>query len=207
MKLQKRRLSRDFFFKGKARLKVSGKSKSTLKIGNKKYKLKGRNSELEISRVKLRKQQLTWSRVMPLSYKNWRDYYIAEGSRLEIKKAKTNVKKNFLKTSLLAPFDGREFEFHQTIEISLNWKFCGKATPYELEIADSGFKISLKRRKNLLPRTPQIYQSRVSFTGASKRRSAESKVLNIYYLRTKASKSTVPEDNDYTQILFEENHA
>ena len=115
------------FFKGKARLKVSGKSTSTLKIGNKKYKLKGRNSELEISKSKTKETTIDVVKGnASLVSKSGETIDITEGSRLEIKKTKTKVKKNFLKTSLLAPFDGREFEFHQIIDISLNWKFYGK---------------------------------------------------------------------------------
>lgn len=199
------------FFKGKARLKVSGKSKSTLKIGNKKYELKGRDSELEITKSK-DKASATIDLVKgnaSLVTKAGEKIDIKEGSRLEIKKTKAKIKKNFLKTSLLSPFDGRYYEFNQQAKINFEWKTFGKKEPIELQVAsDKKFKNIIKRYKD--PQSPlsvNIEKSGKLFWRIVSSTMKNPKYSSIRTYKLRPVKLLFPKNNNYTQILIEENHA
>ncbi len=199
------------FFKGKARLKVTGNSKSTLKIGEKKYELKGRDSELEITKAK-DTSSATIDLVKgnaSLVSKTGEKIDIREGSRLEIKKAKTKVKKNFFKTSLLSPFDGRFYEYNKTVEVQFKWKTFGKKEAISLEIAtDIEFKNIIKRYEN--PESPK--KVKLSYSGKiywriNSKNQKKPKYSSIRTYKLKPVKLLFPKDNNYTQILIEENHA
>jgi len=199
------------FFKGKARLKVSGKSKSTLKIGNKKYELKGRNTELEITKTK-EKASATIDLLKgnaSLVSKTGEKIDIREGSRLEINKTKTKIKKNFIKASLLEPFDGRFFEFNKSVEINFEWKIFGKKESFELQISkDSEFNNVIKSFNN--PTSPlkvSLSTSGKIYWRIKTKNQKAPKHSSIRTYRLRPVKLLFPKDNDYNQILIEENYA
>ena len=144
------------FFKGKARVKVASGSTSKLKIGEKEYTLKGSDSTLEITGGKGKAATIDLVKGnASLISKSGETIDVREGGRVEIKKEKVEVKKDFLKTSLISPFTSEVFEFDEKKEITFEWKTFGQKADLIFELSkNKNFTNVIHQKKN--PKSPYV---------------------------------------------------
>ena len=80
---------------------------------------------------------------------------VREGGRVEIKKEKVEVKKDFLKTSLISPFTSEVFEFDEKKEITFEWKTFGQKADLIFELSkNKNFTNVIHQKKN--PKSPYV---------------------------------------------------
>jgi hypothetical protein len=141
------------FYKGTAKLKVSGKSKSQLTIGNQTFIVAGESSTLEITRMSEDEENALFDVIegeIALETAEGKTITVEEGSRIEVSKEPVKVKKSFLKTSLKNPSNGYGFEYIDQIDLELEWREYGEKSSLILEVSrDDDFDQIFKRFENV----------------------------------------------------------